>query len=193
MSAEEINSMAADSGLSQFREDAICLHPDRTYKYLLGDTSSGALYSTLTDENYYSDLATVSLEDFQWCLERGLLNHTALHSFWCEPHPSNGILQDTLQALAFAAIIYDGLPDATVDVGIFDRSLLETHWARMIRGRHVETEAHVDVQPGSENGALVFSLLSYLESGIYDVDPKQLDKVIALSSANSLFVPLSVR
>ena len=200
LSPEESHSIVADSGLQSW-EDTICLPPDLTYKYLLGDTRSAALYAKTEGGFHYRCPNTVSLEHFQWCLERGLLKHTALGPLLYHPNSANRILGNTLRVLAFAAIVYDDLPDATVDVGIFGRSLLETHWARTM---HFNYPFASPLQSGPQGSpqesllgnptisAIVFSLLSYFESGIYDVDPKQLHGVIALSSANSLFVPLSV-
>jgi hypothetical protein len=195
-SAEESYSITAESEFQSW-DDTVHMCPDRTYKYLFGNARLAALYAVPTEGSHYSHSDTVSMEDFQWCLERGLLSHTALEVPLCQPDNANRILRHTLQALAFAATVYDDLPDATVDVGIFGRSLLETHWARMLRDSLDEIRAprppeKSALQRGSNDSSVVFSLLSYFESGIYDVDPKQLSNVIALSSANSLFVPLSV-
>jgi hypothetical protein len=82
-------------------------------------------------------------------------------------------------------MVYNDLPDMTIDVGILDRPIVETQWARDI---NIALDFHIP--PPTQK--MAFAIIAYFESGIHDVDPKQLESVIALSAADSLFVSQQV-
>lgn len=155
---------------------------DFSYGFLLGDTNA-ALYARREPglPRLYDNAITV--EHFQWCMDHNLFDPANLLNSLLFTHSAkNDRLKQTLVSLAFAAMLYDDLPGVSIDVGILSRPLVDTLWARdMNYGSKVYPEY---------DGA--FSLISYFESGVHDIDPTQLKDVIALSSTNSLFVSLPV-
>lgn len=94
----------------------------------------------------------------------------------------NDKIYRSLRVLTEVATVYDDMSDSTIDVGVLDRPLLERRWVDGIFS---------GVQ-GQKPRSRLFSIISYFESGIHDVDPSQLKDVIAMSSADSLFVCLPV-
>jgi hypothetical protein len=157
---------------------------DISYGYLLG-TSEAALYSRRGPEFGIYD-ATITLESFLWCLENNLFDADILFKAVLRPgQVMTDWLRKTLFALAYAARIYDDMPEATIDVGILSRPLLDCDWA--------QTEKYeFDSRMLNFSYQRIFSLIAYFESGLHNISPGSLANVIALSSTNSLFVSLSM-
>jgi hypothetical protein len=150
------------------------------YHLAIGDPMQAALFLRRQEfEQSWDD--TLTLHHLLWCIEHDLLHPAALLKVLCHSyHAKKDQLLKTLKALSVVAKLYDNLPDTLVDVGVLDRTLTERRWARDMLD-----------DTGRERAAThrtYFSMISYFESGIHDVDPSQLENVIALSSADSLFV-----
>ncbi|KAF1846892.1 uncharacterized protein K460DRAFT_392372 [Cucurbitaria berberidis CBS 394.84] len=151
--------------------------PDaNTYHVVLGDPTTAALYTKERLRSVCLISRFIELQDFLWCLQHNLLDPAVLFGVM-RYHPRAKVdrLRKTMQALATAAIVYDDLPGVTIDVGILNRTVLERPWVQFS-------------DDGLDNLSMKFSLISYFESGVYDVPPSELQDVIALSSTNSLFV-----
>ncbi|KAH7089469.1 hypothetical protein FB567DRAFT_466528 [Paraphoma chrysanthemicola] len=155
-----------------------------SFTYVLGDTSNASLYVRTTPGSQFLYDQTVTLEDFQWCMERRLFSPSAfLQCLTCNKSLSKDgdRLRKTVTLLASAALVYDDLTDVTIDVGILSRPLIESQWARYFEDGIV-TDLRENKSPG------ILSLVAYFETGIYDVDPDKLKEAFALSYTNSLFV-----
>jgi len=149
------------------------------YHCVLGNPVTAELFARRTPNDDHQALlfnSTPGIEDLQWCLNNDLLSPISLHNRLCVVgFTAIDPISSTLAVLAEAALVYDDMADATIDVNILNSQLIEKQWARH--------EYHNPMAPEA-----MLSLISYFESGIHDVDPKQLENVIAVSYANSLFV-----
>jgi hypothetical protein len=155
---------------------------DYVYHYVLGDQTMAALFARHVPNADHPFNSAPTIEDLEWCLENDLLSPIALHHYLCVlGFTGEDPISKTLRALAVAALVYDNLADATIDVNILSSPLTEKHWA-----------SSMSLDNMSTSSPRVLSLISYFESGIHDVDPKQLTNVIAVSYANSLFVDSAV-
>lgn len=86
---------------------------------------------------------------------------------------------EAIRALGTAALIYADLADATIDANILTRPLASAKWFRRF-------------QQGTFRHAEVISIISYNETGIHNIDPELLGSDIAVSHADSLYVPSTV-
>jgi hypothetical protein len=151
------------------------------YFPVLGDSEQIALFSRRFPGNpSFFDL-TPTIEDFQWCLDHNLLRPSILLQRL--DHEQDDI-KKTLRALTFAALIYNDLTNATVHPDVLTRPLVKSHWAQKCQSGAFEfhTGEH----------ETILSMIAYLETGIYDIDPKLLKNAIAVSYEDSLFVSNSV-
>jgi hypothetical protein len=154
------------------------------YHPIMGDPLHAALFVRRLEYEKLPDLS-LNLQHLLWSLEHGLIDPAEIVKRLCRrlytTHQHR--LSHTLQILAHVATVYDDLPDTTIDIGVLNRPVIERRWAQKI------TDSHQVF--GGRNPILrarAFSMISYFESGIHDVDPTQLNSVVALSSADSLFV-----
>jgi hypothetical protein len=157
-----------------------------TYDFLLGDPDQAALFLRRVPGVRHNLDSSVIIEDIHWCIKEDLLSPTTLLQILSHTNHSRGTVEESLRVLAYAAIIYDNLPDATIDTGILGRALLERRWAKCMFRSKKRCE-----WPDTLHFA--FAVIAYFESGIHDVEPSQLVNVVAVSSTNSLFVASSVR
>ncbi|KAH3948728.1 hypothetical protein HBH53_098360 [Parastagonospora nodorum] len=156
-----------------------------TYHVALGDETEAALFTRRKKSEQLPD-RPIDLEDLLWCLEHDIIDSATLLRQLCSLHPSNNYrLLETLGIFAAVAMVYDDLPDMTIDVGVLERPIAETRCARDL---HPKTRLPQDTRIITCTQNTAFAIIAYFESGIHDVDPKQLESVIALSAADSLFV-----
>ncbi|KAH7408157.1 hypothetical protein DE146DRAFT_711785 [Phaeosphaeria sp. MPI-PUGE-AT-0046c] len=155
-----------------------------TYDFVLGSPLDAALFVQRQASEKFNGLE-ITLENFIWCLEQNLIDpYRILSRLRFADSTSGGKLETTMRILAAVAAVYDDLPDTNLDIGILNRSLIETRWVRNIFPLENLLSAPTPVL----NHGGKFAIIAYFESGFHDVDPTQLQNVIALSSTNSLFV-----
>lgn len=88
---------------------------------------------------------------------------------------------DSLIALSAAAVLYDDLPGATIDVRCLQSRITANHWESATRERsYMET--------GFLPLASSFACIASFESGRFNLRPDQLTNVMAMSSGDSIFV-----
>lgn len=124
-------------------------------------------------------LPDLTLEYLIDALESNWLNEAAIirylgslgGEFWSPEYKHH---QKSMQALMVADGIYSDLAGARVSLGVLDRSLHDYAWAD-------------DVSPHLAH-ARTFSCISTFDSGCLDIVPSSLNRVIGLSSGNSLFI-----
>jgi hypothetical protein len=144
------------------------------YHPIMGDPSQAALFVRRLEFEKLSDLS-LNLQHLLWSLEHDLIDPAEVVKRLCRLYATHQHrLSHTLQILARVATVYDDLLDMTIDIGVLNRPVIGRRWAK-------------EILNGLDR-ASTFSIISYFESGIHDVDPTQMDSVIALSSADSLFV-----
>ena len=86
----------------------------------------------------------------------------------------------SLQALESAVSIYRTLPQATIALGVASKPLHEAKW--------MEKVSTNDLQPCRLNQEQVFACIIMFESGSFNIDPKVLNHVMAMSTGNSIYV-----
>lgn len=166
-------------------------NPDTyTYYATLGNKTEVALFVRRQQFEQLPD-RPIGLEDLLWCLEQDLIDPATILRQLCVPYTSKpGKLLKTLGTFAAVAMVYDDLPDMTIDVGVLERPIAETRWAPDLLLRTSSMTDKPRAEPPSQS--MAFAIIAYLESGIHDVDPRQLQSVVALSAADSLFVSQQV-
>jgi hypothetical protein len=90
---------------------------------------------------------------------------------------------ESLTALVAAKYVYDQMDGATLDLGITSKPICMTNW---FPGRHKFANQ------GFLTRSQVFSCISHFETGSLNLLPSSLDKVMAISSGNSIFVAASL-
>jgi hypothetical protein len=80
-----------------------------------------------------------------------------------------------VRALGLISVLYKGMSNATIDLGVTTKPLALTGWAEDVNTRGL-----------TRRGAL--AAISYFETGFIDLQPSHFDGVFALSMGNSLFV-----
>jgi hypothetical protein len=134
---------------------------------------------TSTNSFYLEDLTEVFSRDAVVVSKFGDYLQHVVHEKVCVEYTKS------LKALASAAAVYKLLPNATIDLSVTNRSLHETRWVScMADGTEYEsfTFSNKLTRP------LTFACIANFESGSFDIDPKYLSAVMAMSSGNSIFV-----
>jgi hypothetical protein len=111
-------------------------------------------------------------------LEAGIFSVASLSKYLAEPEeefwmfPTNSILK-SFQTLLAASALYRDLPDSTVSIEVTTKCLGDAKWAR----------------ESATASALMknFSCIALFEGGL-DIDPAELEDVLAISSGNSLHI-----
>ena len=84
----------------------------------------------------------------------------------------------SLNALVYAAKLFDHLPEATIALSVIQNPLHLAKWAQSS-----PSQAHGFLELGKD-----FSCLAMFETGSLDIDPLELKDVMAMSAENSLFM-----
>jgi hypothetical protein len=132
--------------------------------------------------------------DIQLYLESGILNP---HSILIRLSMDQTSFSRTLLTLSVAEKVYKMIPEAKINVEVFEGSLIESRWAANLWSRFGDSNVATSSMKFESNASDpdskdVFSMLAFFESGNCDVDPKQLGGVIALSSADALYIDMKV-
>ena len=174
--------------------------PGIWFKYLWGDINSAALFVPGDFQNLVRVARDpiVDSQDFLSFFEEGALCGESVVGqlnedfcrlrMQCDPHLLS------LKALSTAAELYTSLPRASVDIRVFKQKLYAVPWLP-------KTESSIDqtfpistnltieaLKPYVLDRASAFACLTMFETGIYDPSPDMLQDVMAMSSADSLYV-----
>jgi hypothetical protein len=95
-------------------------------------------------------------------------------------------LFETFEALSTAASVYKHLPDATVAVQSLDRPILNAKWHRTVLSVDSKTQRR------RQKRNIALALVAYFDSGTCDLDPSDMDRALAVSSGDSIYVPRQV-
>ncbi len=159
-------------------------------RLLYGDPLVAALYAFEDEEIMIPN--EVKLHEIKKEFTRGSLSAERLQSFLSFGRHTkrstwdrrNGSLTSEhagcLQALESAVNIYRSLPQATIALGVASKPLHEARWTG-----HLSDD---DLRPCPLTREQVFSCIAMFESGSFNIDPKTLEHVIALSTGNSIYV-----
>ncbi|KAL9603954.1 MAG: hypothetical protein Q9179_002016 [Wetmoreana sp. 5 TL-2023] len=100
----------------------------------------------------------------------------------------------SLKAISTAARMYSHFPYASVDVRILQQNLYNASWIRTCIGSRKDYTAGDELrrtpealQPYLLSDGQAFACLAMFESGRYDIDPEQLNGVMAMCSGDSIF------
>ena len=86
----------------------------------------------------------------------------------------------SLGALLMAAGVYRDLPNSTINIGVTSQPLAEAKYFQINTANYPQIK--------TSKLADKFSCIAFFESGIINIDPKELSEVIAISSGNSLHI-----
>ena len=146
-------------------------HGSTWFILVFGEMELGAIFqprnqSTLTIPELSIEQVTAGLEKGHFEPD-GLLSHFELDI---------GPFTETrsLSALAWAQEIYDGMPQAEVDLSVASRTLSEAAWIPKLG-------------PFGPDRKTALACVAMFDTSSLDLDPKDLEDVIAISSANNIY------
>jgi hypothetical protein len=163
------------------------------YNYVFGDFRGAALIvqnsfeQTRSKGVRYALPESVPLHEILWCFNNQMFSVEDPKAFLDESTKTTKLTltraihsstTSSLAAFTDAYRVYQKLPDATIDLGVLNRSLSQTKWARH--------QAAVKGNCFSQSGAL--SCLAYFEDGRSDIDPEVLEGAFAMSSGDSIYI-----
>ncbi|EUC26799.1 hypothetical protein COCCADRAFT_31514 [Bipolaris zeicola 26-R-13] len=143
------------------------------YRPILTVSETTALYSRVLSEDSGSVNYIPTIEDWNWCLDHGLvLPDVVLKALNHGSTIGQSSIEPTLRTIAAVASVYDNIPNATIHTGVLMRSLKDTSWGMNVVSGNLEHEDMV-------------SMISYLETGIHDINPRCC-KLFPMVEKNSL-------
>ena len=150
------------------------------FRYLVGDLDEAAIFHR-TDIPIAKDLR---VEDVRWSdikqyLEKGIISPRRLYQHMSGLGQRNSPLVFSLRTLEKLYELYDNLPGATISPRLLtsDLTLGDTSWA-------IDSVGETPWPTTS----LAFACIAMCETGILDLEPGELESVIAVSSGDSLFI-----
>lgn len=171
------------------------------YRYMYGDIESAALFISKGSENLINVDRTMDEDtrELFFIFKEKLVDGNAviekldstfrLANVEADPHLKS------LKALSTAAKLYRDFPEASVDVRILQQSLYKSSWAErsyvpsFMHYRSLKNPKSPEaLQTYIMDQARSFACLTQFDSGHYDIDPGQLQDVMAMSSGNSLYI-----
>ena len=181
-----------ESGGEPSAVQLLCGNPDTAALYLINKPTD------ILDDHYEDDF--ISFEDLRAVFEEGAVSPVRLAEYLLAF--GQGRYEScvrSLKALASAKRIYDRLPEATVALKTASKPLYKSMWVKSSGKHRAATRARpkysrrlrasnadpwlCDLSPAS-----AFACIAMFESGTYDIDPRVLEHVFAISSGNSIFV-----
>jgi hypothetical protein len=117
------------------------------------------------------------VEDLLHCHHNGLLSHEQIVNHVIA-HDLPSPVAELLSALSTVDRIYKELFGATISLKCFEKPLIKSKWCKWN-----------SLQRGVIQRKLALAVVSYFDSGSCDLDPGDLDQVIAVSSGDSIYVP----
>lgn len=146
---------------------------------------------------YDSNLDVATLDDVEWALSKSAFSQELLVEFFGRPAALG--LKKPASVRAFAAVVetYSDLANSTIALKATYAPLDGLNWARYYPLNAKESgDPDEDFKnrmlPIPLSRELRFALLVYLETGHADVDPRTLDRVVAVCSGDSIFVSAPV-
>ncbi|KAJ6278945.1 hypothetical protein J3E71DRAFT_223776 [Bipolaris maydis] len=129
------------------------------YRVILTVSETTALFSRVhSDLNFVSYIPTI--EDWNWCLDHDLvLPDVVLKALNHGSMLRQSRVELTIRTIVAVASVYDNIPNATIHTDVLMRPLTDTSWVMNAVAGNME---HEDV----------VSMISYLETGIYDINPR---------------------
>ncbi|KAK7409382.1 hypothetical protein QQX98_008444 [Neonectria punicea] len=103
----------------------------------------------------------------------------------------------SLRALELATIIYLQLPNSSVSLKVIDKELSKAHWLpgrlKAINSANIDGFQQALCKPIEQDSLTlsrqnVFAAIAMFESGFLNLDPENLNEVVALCSEDSIFV-----
>lgn len=172
--------------------------PGPWYRFMYGDLESAALFVTEGQEGLAS-LCFRPKEEFHRLyslseakkLDPDILIDTLTSTFRmaqveADPHIKS------LKAVSTAAMIYRHFSDATIDIRIMQQPLYDALWVPKLPILPLSSKRDPSVimalQPYVLDRPSSFACITMFESGQYNVDPNDLENVMAISSGDSLYI-----
>lgn len=186
-----------------------------TFDFVCGDTSSAALFRGVSPEGvgfrrvhrdgaeirkdvtqkHISDVFNSGAVDPKYFLQHMMLGYAGADLQI--PDQTHLAIVEDLRAIATAARIYSNLPNATGALKIIEREehLAKAKW--MISGDLTDFSGQTNstttmLLPYSLSRGATFACISMFESGGFDFTPHQLDKVMAMSAGDSIYVAAAI-
>ena len=173
-------------------------------RLIYGDPKTAALYSIQQKSPPDQIRSQITHEELRAIFENDVVDLDLLSDYLLNlEHGQHEPCISSLKALASTKKIYKHLPGATVALNVASKSLCKSLWATKsvsnnlrslgIRSSQAEESkpliaVHWNPWLCEMSLASSFARIAMFESGSYNLDPRSLDHVFAMSSGNSLFV-----
>ena len=170
------------------------------YKMVYGDVDSAALF-VIGDRSSLIDLAHPAGEDTPrmfTLFEESKIDHNMvvqqLLRYFQMGNPKVDPYLQCAKGISTAATLYRDFENSTVDVRVLQCKLYQSRWLYRATCASVNSsmmvaprETPASLLPYKLDRATAFACIAMFESGVYDVDPAELDNVMAMSSGDSIY------
>jgi hypothetical protein len=123
------------------------------------------------------------LVNVEWALEENLVSGESLFAHLNEGRFSLKMLK-SLRALLSVSMLYKDLANSTIDLRVAEKPLFRHSWIPSDSSGH----RHEPFAPFSLTREEAFACIARFESGSFNLHPSSMDRVIAISSGNSIYV-----
>ncbi|KAH8659021.1 hypothetical protein BGZ61DRAFT_567223 [Ilyonectria robusta] len=166
------------------------------YEHWLGDPHSAAIFIRLDQSMPENDV--IPFTELASLFERQALSPSRMAEKLAEfLEQGDQKYVGALKAIATMNSLYSGQNQTTIDVNVFERSLVETKWLssvvtpRLHLGQSFTQTLRRALQPSRMSISQSFSGILFFEN-LFDIPPSQVSNVMAMSTGNSLFIAASL-
>ena len=196
-----------DESIEDFAADKMGIFWDRSklgddsgpwYRCLYGDLESAALFITQGMEGLADAIFNPKQEfrELYELSESKKLSAQALISSLTSIFRMAMVESDphfkSLKAVSTAAIIYQRIPNSTIDIRVLQRRLWHARWVPKLPFPSpvslTKALAIASLAPYRLSRSESFACITMFESGRYDLNPDDLKNVMAMSTGNSLYI-----
>jgi hypothetical protein len=152
---------------------------EEDYEFVCGDENRAAIYRPIKSSKRQLSRNVMTLAELFRLWERGLLKLPRLIQKLRGRDDHDNEYYKSLEALRFVEEIYEGLPDACVDLQVTSQPVPQAHWSTLFREPGISLASPI---------ARAFSTVVFFETGEIRLEPQKLERVLAFSHNNSIFV-----
>lgn len=172
------------------------------YRSLYGETNIAAIFVLEGEEKLTDLIHTVRQDSHEMysLFELNKMDSTSVVNQLARIFQTANVEADphmqSAKAFSTAAMIYKKFPDATVDVRVIQCKLWQAQWVRSAVARRFNSQQMMPTTHATPlclehyllDRASAFACITMFESGRYDVNPFELENVMAMSSGDSIYV-----
>lgn len=172
------------------------LGPTQKFEFFCGDPNTAAIYRPSKHDEPFRPRNRIRVKDLLPLLRSNLIDRRTLLNIITKEHKHTKYMH-SLQAVTEAASVYESLTDARVDLKLLSRPLHSSWFAKSYDRKYLSgpredgvysSARPVQTKAKPSNLVSAFCCIALFESGEMDFDPSQLERAMAVSYGDSIFV-----